>query len=514
MVRPLCFSFPKKMASRQVTPPPKEHCFLFTVPDSTTSVDEIIDSVEEVTGANGVLFLQHLGGFKFLVCVKTPEQATQLLVQGSFKINENEIPIEAVGTPCVPVNIFRLPPYISHEAVTAALQPFGKVRDVTFAAMHSRQGVFSGTRVAKLEMTKPAPNFLNIQGHRAMLEYRGMRRVCGKCNEEGHVAANCTTPHCDRCKSYGHSISECTGKCRRCGREHSTKDCFLPRSYAAAIRSSDGKDPQPAASTLQARSPTRQMTTLTKPTTPSRSATLKATLLNDLEEMGTIKTTTNRTSTSQTPTATTSASQSAASSGESDDARKIPSDAVTTPPKQPQKLENEDNSRTGKVDDTQKKQEETEGNSRKPIATSSSENTDNRPLRPMMNITTRLGSKKNNQKNAQETTTTRNTKPNEEGNSCKNTAKGHQSRRSSSNDTSTDSTDPLRELWIPEAATTSLPELRRDRSRSQRRPQPESTSSGGDASSAKASSTKKPRVESPANSHYSSADDVSDNDMF
>lgn len=130
VVRPLWFSFPKKMASRQVSPPPKEHCFLFTVPDSTTSVDEIIDSIEEVTGANGVLFLQHLGGFKFLVCVKTSEQATQLLVQGSFKIAENEIQVEAVGTPCVPVNIFRLPPYISHETVAAALQPFGKVRDI------------------------------------------------------------------------------------------------------------------------------------------------------------------------------------------------------------------------------------------------------------------------------------------------------------------------------------------------------------------------------------------------
>lgn len=175
-------------------------------------------------------------------------------------------------------------------------------------------------------MTKPAPNFLTIQGHTAMLEYRGMRRVCVKCNEEGHVAANCTTPHSDRCKSYDHSIAECTGKCRRCDREHSANDCFLPRSYAAAIRSSDEKNAEPAASTPLARSPVRQMTILKKPTTPPRSATLKATLLNDLEEMGTIKTTTNSTSTtSQTPTDTTSASQSAASSWESDDARKIPS---------------------------------------------------------------------------------------------------------------------------------------------------------------------------------------------
>ncbi|KAL1475948.1 hypothetical protein MTO96_036906 [Rhipicephalus appendiculatus] len=48
--------------------PLKEHCFNFTVPDGTASVDEIIDGLEDVMGSEGVLFLQHLGASKFTSC--------------------------------------------------------------------------------------------------------------------------------------------------------------------------------------------------------------------------------------------------------------------------------------------------------------------------------------------------------------------------------------------------------------------------------------------------------------
>ncbi|KAH7945557.1 hypothetical protein HPB49_012886 [Dermacentor silvarum] len=507
------------MASRQVPPPPKEHCFLFTVPDSTTSVDEIIDSVEEVTGANGVLFLQHLGGFKFLVCVKTPEQATQLLVQGSFKIAENVIQVEAVGTPCVPVNIFRLPPYISHETVAAALQPFGKVRDMYFATMHSRQEVFSGTRVAKLEMTKPAPNFLTIQGYRAMLEYRGMRRVCGKCNEEGHVAANCPTPHCDRCKSYGHNSGECNGKCRKCGREHSTKDCFLPRSYAAATRQTDKPSSEPVASTSQAPSPARTMTVLTK-TPPTRSASLKATLISDMKAIAASSTQTSANASQ------TSAESGHASTGsynalneESDNSLQTSSDETNkyaeSQGKTSKESAGEETPDTGNANSPQEeKQDKTEGKeSQKSSTMPSPTNLDERPLRPML-TTMNTSSKGNaNPKANKGTTITRPQKTNEGGKTSKAQPNSHQSRRSTGYHSS-DSTDKLQDPWLPEAATTQLPDLRRDRSRSQRRPKPETTSSGGDTNSGKASQTKKARVDSPANSQHSSTEDVSDKDMF
>ncbi|KAL1475485.1 hypothetical protein MTO96_037260 [Rhipicephalus appendiculatus] len=148
------------MASRPLPPtPPKEHCFTFNVPEDTVSIDEIIDSIEETVGDEGVLFLQHLGTSKFLVATRTADQATSLLVNEGFNIREQKVSVDAVGPPIVHVNVYRLPPYVSNDSLVAALQPYGKVRDLQYTTVQKRQTTYSGTRVVKMEMTRPAPQF-------------------------------------------------------------------------------------------------------------------------------------------------------------------------------------------------------------------------------------------------------------------------------------------------------------------------------------------------------------------
>ncbi|KAL1476392.1 hypothetical protein MTO96_036537 [Rhipicephalus appendiculatus] len=110
------------MASRPLPPtPPKEHCFTFNVPEDTVSIDEIIDSIEETVGDEGVLFLQHLGTSKFLVATRTADQATSLLVNEGFNIREQKVSVDAVGPPIVHGNVYRLPPYVSNDSLVAAL---------------------------------------------------------------------------------------------------------------------------------------------------------------------------------------------------------------------------------------------------------------------------------------------------------------------------------------------------------------------------------------------------------
>ncbi|KAL1486953.1 hypothetical protein MTO96_031146 [Rhipicephalus appendiculatus] len=161
------------MASRPAALPLKEHCFNFTVPDGTASVDEIIDGLEDVMGSEGVLFLQHLGASKFLVAARSASQATKLMVNQGFKLQGHKVEVEAVGPPSVQVSVFRLPPYVPDDAVISALQPYGKVKGITFVTLQRHQSTYTGTRIVRIEMAKPAPNFLSIQGHRVMLEYRG-----------------------------------------------------------------------------------------------------------------------------------------------------------------------------------------------------------------------------------------------------------------------------------------------------------------------------------------------------
>ncbi|KAH7936267.1 hypothetical protein HPB52_021308 [Rhipicephalus sanguineus] len=157
--------------------------------------------------------------------------------QRRFLHQKEKVPVDAVGPPIVHVNVYRLPPYVSNDSLVAALQPYGKVRDLQYTTAQKRQTTYSGTRVVKMEMTRPGPNFVTVLGYRAMLEYRGMRRVCARCSGEGHKAATCTKPFCQRCSAFGHVTETCTVACRKCGGYHSAKECFRRKSYAAVKQS-------------------------------------------------------------------------------------------------------------------------------------------------------------------------------------------------------------------------------------------------------------------------------------
>ncbi|KAH7949083.1 hypothetical protein HPB49_005019 [Dermacentor silvarum] len=214
--------------------PTKVQCFLFNVPVSTP-VDAIIDSVEEVVGAGGLQYLQHHGGNKFLAAVRSAAQAAKMAAKGSLLLANKIVPLERMGTPVVYVTVYRLPPCVSDDVLTAALAPYVKCRGISDVVFKDRTDISNGSRLVKLEMVKPPPNFITVTGFRVMLEYKGMKRVCSKCGEEGHFGASCTSSRCARCAIFGHPTATCNAPCRRCNGEHATVDCVQPGSYAAAV---------------------------------------------------------------------------------------------------------------------------------------------------------------------------------------------------------------------------------------------------------------------------------------
>ncbi|KAH7945350.1 hypothetical protein HPB49_009950 [Dermacentor silvarum] len=214
--------------------PTKAQCFLFNVPVSTP-VDAIIDSVEEVVGAGGLQYLQHHGGNKFLAAVPSAAQAAKMAAKGSLLLVNKVVPLERMGTPVVYVTVYRLPPCVSDDVLTTALAPYGKCRGISEVVFKGRTDISNGSRLVKLEMVKPPPNFVMVTGFRVMLEYKGMKRVCSKCGAEGHFGASCTSSRCARCAIFGHATATCNAPCRRCNGEHATVDCVQPRSYAAAV---------------------------------------------------------------------------------------------------------------------------------------------------------------------------------------------------------------------------------------------------------------------------------------
>lgn len=236
-------------------PPPKAHCFVLSAPEGST-VDDVIDALEAVTGPAGIKSLQHMGGVKFGAAAANVHAATKLKSRGTILLNGESVPLVSVGPEIVHVSVFRVPLWVGDAALAAALSAYGNVQSVHEPVFKGRPGIGTGVRVARVEMKKPIPNFLSVQGYNVMCDYRGVQKVCSRCRLAGHIAKDCVTPRCARCNVYGHATEGCTEPCRRCSGNHATADCVRPKSFAAAAAGEqEGSDVAPPALASQEQVP-------------------------------------------------------------------------------------------------------------------------------------------------------------------------------------------------------------------------------------------------------------------
>ncbi|KAH7932644.1 hypothetical protein HPB49_000387 [Dermacentor silvarum] len=125
-------------------------------------------------------------------------------------LNGASVPVAQVGPRVLYISAFRVPPYVGDATLAAALSTYGKVLAIQESQFKGRPTVGTGVRVIRMEMAKPVPNFLSVQGHRIMFDYQGIRKVCSRCGAEGHLGKTCETPRCERCEVYGHETAKCT----------------------------------------------------------------------------------------------------------------------------------------------------------------------------------------------------------------------------------------------------------------------------------------------------------------
>ncbi|KAG0435320.1 hypothetical protein HPB47_018564 [Ixodes persulcatus] len=223
-------------ASTQDSPPPKAHAFDAVAPVGT-SADDLIDAVSAIVGLPEIFLALHLGGTNFQVVVNTRAAALKLREAGSVSIANQSVPIVPTGPQVTKVTCLFLLTFVRNDQLVQALAPYGKVIDVSYATYHRTATVKTGTRFIRMEMKEAnlLLNFLRAAGHRATFDYRGLKRVCRRCRQEGHVRAQCTTGYCDRCGVFGHPTEGCTASCRRCGGTHATVDCTAKRSYSSMV---------------------------------------------------------------------------------------------------------------------------------------------------------------------------------------------------------------------------------------------------------------------------------------
>ncbi|KAG0413158.1 hypothetical protein HPB47_009700 [Ixodes persulcatus] len=186
-------------ASTSSAAPSKAPGFVIKVPVDTP-VDAIMDAFQHVVGDAGFLYLQHHGRARFMAAVNSMATAQRLVPQGHLLLGDVQVPLEPVGAHVVHVSVYRLPPYVSEDALVQVLGQYGKVK--------------------------------------------GLSHVT-RCGQEGHFGPACTTPHCDRYGVFGHPTEGCAAPYQRCGHAHATTDCVQRKTYSAAARNSRRGSPPP-----------------------------------------------------------------------------------------------------------------------------------------------------------------------------------------------------------------------------------------------------------------------------
>ena len=86
------------------------------------------------------------------------------------------------------VTLMDLPYGISEGEIKTALSKFGQIAHVKSEIY---MGLYTGTRLVKIEIKKAIPSRITLAGHLCTIFYRGQVRSCFRCAQPGHEAKSC-----------------------------------------------------------------------------------------------------------------------------------------------------------------------------------------------------------------------------------------------------------------------------------------------------------------------------------
>ncbi|KAG0416760.1 hypothetical protein HPB47_006166, partial [Ixodes persulcatus] len=122
-------------------------------------------------------YLQHHNGARFMAAVSTMAAAQRRVAQGFLSLSNVEIPLESVGAHVVFVSVYRLPSFMSEEALGQVLAQLRQGKGDQPRHVWRPPGRQDRHQAGQDGISKPVPNFIHIQGYRVMVDYRGLRRV-------------------------------------------------------------------------------------------------------------------------------------------------------------------------------------------------------------------------------------------------------------------------------------------------------------------------------------------------
>ena len=170
----------------------------------------------------------HQNAFVWFATLRTIEAQKKIIDGGRILINNVETMPLSMNINEVNIRVHWLPYNVHNHLLGLALSSYGEVlridyeRDTDKDFSHIRTNVRSVVMRFESEHDfKNLPHIMNINGDtKILITCKGRRPLCLRCHMEGHVRSKCNAPYCRYCACH----------------DHSTEDCTLRNSYAAALK--------------------------------------------------------------------------------------------------------------------------------------------------------------------------------------------------------------------------------------------------------------------------------------
>lgn len=199
---------------------------------------QVLEAVAAAVTLRELRSVRPSGPGKYFVTVHSLRAVDALRALGALSVGDKAFPLVSLASRMRVITVLNLPTELPDGDLDAVLGRYGRIIKSYREKYREYPTVEIGARKVLLEMTREVPNFIVVRGFQAMCLYSGMRKVCRRCGEEGHLAVDCATPRCRCCLAYGHEATSCEEKCKKCGGDHWTSRC-QERTYAS-VANDDG----------------------------------------------------------------------------------------------------------------------------------------------------------------------------------------------------------------------------------------------------------------------------------
>lgn len=152
----------------------------------------------------------------WLFTFQSPDVPRKLLEARELQVKGKKCLVVDPNDGEVRLKLHWLPFHVSDDLVRRALEPYGKVSEVTRDTWRTEgfAGVQSTTRFVKMTLkngiTKDTlPHQLRVQGGNVLVLVPGRAPLCLRCKRTGHIRRDCRVPRCDECNRVGHEKENC-----------------------------------------------------------------------------------------------------------------------------------------------------------------------------------------------------------------------------------------------------------------------------------------------------------------